>query len=125
MSAMKKWVCVFWRPDIATFLVGLAIIIGSLMPAAEARAMPGNDLVQHIGAYGLLIFFALSSWGVSALRVALVMLLVICFGVVLEFIQPFVGRAFDLRDIAANSAGIITGGICLLCVRFWWGRSRR
>ena len=124
MSALEKWARMLWRPDVATYLVGLAIIIGSLMPAEEARAMPGNDLVQHIGLYALLTFFALLSWGTTAQRAALMMMLIVCFGGLLEVVQPFAGRAFDLRDLAANSAGIIAGGICVLCVRLWSGRSR-
>ena len=108
-----------WRPDLFACIMLLIIIVGSLMPAEEARAMPGNDLFQHLSLYGLLSFFSLLAWAKSVRFTALIMISILSLGAAIEYAQPFVGRTFDLSDMAANSAGIIAGGVLVFCVSLW------
>jgi VanZ family protein len=119
-----------WRPDIYAIALGAIIVIGSLLPPHSDDPLPEHfylrgDLYQHVGAYALLTFFALLSWGETLRRAGLIMISIVCLGAVLEFIQPWVGRSLDAVDLAANSAGVIVGGICMLCLSVWRLRTRR
>jgi len=119
-----------WRPDIYAIVLCSLIIMSSLLPIQSDEPLPEHfylrgDLYQHFGAYALLTFFALLSWGETLRRAGLIMISIVCLGAALEFIQPWIGRSLDVFDLAANSAGVIVGGFCMLCVSFWRLRTRR
>lgn len=124
MLSIEDWVKRLWRPEVYACVLGLIIVAASLMPAQEARALPGRDLYQHMGSYALVTFFALAGWGRSAWHAGVIMLSIVLLGAVLECVQPAVGRTFDVADLGANSAGVIAGGICVFCVRLWQNRKR-
>ena len=100
-----RWVV---RPQIMAGIIVLAVIGGSLMPADDARAMPGNDGFRHVIAYALLCFFAMRAFR-SRGHTLLMPLGCLALGIVLEFLQPLVGRAFDVQDIVANGVGVLVG----------------
>ena len=129
MGATAKPIRWLWRPDIYAIALGVIIVIGSLLPIQSDEPLPEHfyqrgDLYQHIAAYALLTFFALSSWGETLRHAGLVMVSIVCLGVIVEFIQPSVGRSLDIFDLAANSAGVIVGGICMLGLSVWQVRVR-
>jgi VanZ family protein len=113
-----------WRPDLLALILGLIIVVGSLIPADEARAIPGNDLLKHLGLYALLTMLSLVAWSRTVAAAALILIALASLGLTLEVVQPLVGRAFDLSDIAANSAGIVIGAIWAFLIKMvcWSGR---
>lgn len=97
-----------WRPDFIAFVIACFIAAGSLMPAENARALPGGDFARHAVSYGLLSSFALLAV-TGRLRSSIVLLGVFGFGATLEYIQPFFGRVADFHDLIANAAGMVAG----------------
>ena len=99
------------RPEIglyASALIALVITTLSLWPVAHLPAVPGTDKTHHIIAYALLAFptaltlpHKMLKWGV----------LYICFGGMIELIQPYVNRYGEWLDFTANTAGVITGSL--------------
>jgi VanZ family protein len=103
---------------LGVWLVELAVATYyCLMPAARLGTVPGSDKLWHWGGYLLLalpIPFLVGArarvWAAGAALVA--------YGVALEFAQEFVpGRSFELADMVANSAGVLSGTIAGLWLR--------
>ncbi len=72
----------------------------------------GTDKLGHFAAYTALSFFAVFSLrpgGDLLKRSVTVILLAASYGVLMEIIQHFVGRDFDLLDMAANTTGAAIG----------------
>lgn len=92
------------------WLVELAVATSySLMPAARLGVVPGSDKVWHWGGYLVLAlpipFLFRGRQKVWAAAAALV-----AYGIVLEFGQDFVpGRSFEVADMLANTAGVLSG----------------
>lgn len=82
-----------------------------LMPATRLSVVPGSDKLWHWGGHLLLalpIPFLFGGrqrvWAAGAALVA--------YGIALEFAQEFVpGRSFEVADMVANSAGVLSGTI--------------
>jgi len=102
------------------FFAGLFAVLGVIFYFAVINNSPlphhplidgWNDVILHVGAFGLLTIIALLIWAPSwALAV-----LLFCVGCALELFQIFVPtREVDLMDIAANSVGIAFGGLAFL-----------
>lgn len=89
----------------------------SLLPATRLGAVPGSDKLWHWAGYLLLalpIPFLVGGrtrvWAAGAVLVA--------YGIALEFAQEFVpGRSFEVADMVANSAGVLSGAMA-----GWWLR---
>ena len=97
-------------------VIACFIAAGSLMPAENARALPGGDFVRHAVSYGFLSLFALlavKGW----IRSGSVLLAVFSFGATLEYIQPFFGRVSDFHDLIANGTGIVAGLVMAAALR--------
>ena len=73
-----------------------------------------NDVILHIGAFGLLTVVSLLIWPPTwNLAVFL-----FCVGCAMELFQVLVpSREVDIMDIAANSVGILLGGAAFLLIR--------
>jgi VanZ family protein len=97
-----------WRPGYFAMVVACFIAAVSLMPAENARSLPGGDFAHHAIPYGLLSLCALLIV-TGRLRSGIVLLCVFGFGAALECIQPFFGRVSDFHDLMANAAGIVAG----------------
>jgi len=103
--AITLWL---WKSGFFVIVIACFIAAGSLMPAENARALPGGDFVRHAVPYGLLSLFALLAV-TGRIRSSVVLLGVFAFGVMLECIQPFFGRVSDSHDLIANAVGIVAG----------------
>ncbi len=104
----------FSRVLLLVWLISLGFVCYlSLIPKVEFPVdFSGADLLYHSLAYFWLAF--LPSFVFRSGRQAISrLLLVIVFGVVLEFGQLFVpGRYFSIADMGANNLGAILGSLC-------------
>lgn len=98
----------FWRPGYFALTIAVLMAVGSLMPAEDAESLPGSDFAHHAFAYCLLSFFAVLAVK-GRLISSIILLGILGFGIALEFIQPFFGRASDFNDVIANAAGVLFG----------------
>ncbi|MBE7636415.1 hypothetical protein GUA87_06125 [Sneathiella sp. P13V-1] len=85
-----------------------AVAVGSLLPLNKVPSdvfMLGDKFL-HAGGYAVVSIFAL---GASMKNSRQVTLLLVTFGasVVIEFLQPYSGRSFEIWDILANGFGVI------------------
>ncbi len=104
-----------WIALLITALLALVIGILTLIPLSAPAVMPGSDEHHH------LIAFAALALPVAALapRLLWVLLPVLAlYGVLIEVLQPFVGRSADPRDALADGLGLLIGsGLGLLVSR--------
>ncbi len=85
-------------------LLVLSVIGLSLAPIASDTAVADFDKLNHIIAYGVLMFWFC---GVFVPRYYLrVGAFFLILGLALELLQGGVGRMFDYKDLAANLVGI-------------------
>ena len=88
--------------------VVLALVIGALtlVPLNVPQAMPGSDKHHHLIAFAALALptAALAPRLLWGLLPALAL-----YGVLIEVLQPFVGRSGDHRDALSDGLGLIVG----------------
>jgi VanZ family protein len=106
----------------AVWLLTVACVVtGSLVPSTSAPIrffdeLRVSDKALHFGAY--LTMMVLPAVHERRLVTVLVALGTIAMGVLLEYGQLFVpGRTWDVRDMAANTAGVLCGLIFVLLLR--------
>jgi len=78
----------------------------TLTPSENMPSAPGSDKLHHFLAFGVVAFpmaFA------RPRAVIWVVLMMSAYGVVIEVIQPYVGRHGDMIDTLANAAGACFG----------------
>jgi VanZ family protein len=100
----------------SAILVFFAITVLSLMPPRTNLSMPTNDKVGHFLAYAVFSLNVLLL-GKNFTQYALSMLLIVAYGVLIEFLQSFVGRETSFYDFLANSAGVSIGIVLFLLFR--------
>jgi hypothetical protein len=116
-----------------TLLVWLAAVTvvstGELLPGNSAPMLwlgstEISDKVVHFGAYAMLAF--IPCFGFATRTGISLSMVLIALGVALEFTQKLVpGRSFDWMDAAANSLGVLSGGVLgLLAARIRASRRR-
>ncbi len=89
-----------------TIALATLIAILTLMPPVETNMPAGSDKAYH-----LLAFLALA-FPLAAVRPrwsGALFFLYCAFGVVIEIIQPYVGRSRELADLFADMVGIALG----------------
>lgn len=107
-------------PLAAISTVGVAA--GSLAPATAVPAVAPDYLMHFTGYAGIALVWLLavvwcpgqgdpSSVPARRLRAGRVLVAVIGMGAGLELAQHFVGRTADVRDLVANTLGVISGWI--------------
>ncbi len=99
-------------------LVVLAVIT-SIMPLSELPKMGGlSDKVEHALAYAVLALWFAGIYPKS--RYPLIGIALLVMGIVIEGLQGAMnlGRQADMRDVYANSFGIVSG---LLVALIWLG----
>ena len=121
MSPVMKRVIVVAR--VLVVVTFAAVTALSLMPGMPAGP-EGSDKVRHFLAYAVLSGLAVFSIRYPRRLVHRAIVVIVsasAYGVMMEFAQRFVGRNFDVRDMVANAAGAIAGGILGAFLR--WGVS--
>jgi VanZ family protein len=89
----------------------LGVTVLSVVPAPQMSGLE-SDKLSHFIAYSVLtLLLVLSLSGSRGLPrgfwVALV--LVLLYGVLIEVLQHYIGRQFDLNDMVANAVGVALG----------------
>lgn len=100
----------------SAILVFLGITVLSLMPPRTNLSIHTNDKVGHLIAYAVFSLNVLLL-GRNFKQYALSMLLIISYGILIEFLQSFVGRDTSFYDFLANSAGVSIGIVLFLLFR--------
>lgn len=83
--------------------------VGSLTPVENLPQEPSllSDKVQHFSGYLILTTFACFASNRKIVWLILVFVS-IGYGIAIEFIQPYVGRHFEIADMVANISGSIS-----------------
>ncbi|MDJ1007882.1 MAG: hypothetical protein QNJ13_08665 [Paracoccaceae bacterium] len=90
-------------------LVGLAIVIGGLIPREFGQGPIRRDgPYLHAAAFALLVLPLATVW---PRRWPAIVLAAIVFGAALETLQPYFDRAPERIDLIANSVGAFAGGL--------------
>ena len=106
---LPSWLQSVSRVLLVVCLIGITVL--SLAPLTTSGP-EGGDKVAHFVAYfvlGLLVVLSLpraqsgAGWFIALVGAAVV------YGVLIEVLQRFVGRDFDLVDMAANALGALAG----------------
>ena len=111
----RRWLRLLWT------LAILVVIVGSLLPASSAPMkalgrLAINDKFEHFAAYLVLAFLPALHERRPAL--AATVLGAIAMGVALEFLQRLSpGRTFEVADMAADTAGVLSGLFLALPLR--------
>lgn len=86
-----------------------AIVYGSVMHSPPSLGFPQSDKLEHLGGYGLAMFWFCQLYRVRRTRVGYA-LGFIALGVALEFVQRWLGyRSFEIADMVADAAGVALG----------------
>jgi VanZ family protein len=98
----RLWLAIGW------LLVVLAFV-GSIVPVRELPGALPSDKLQHIAAYALLALWFAGIYPRS--RYVVIGIGLFLMGIVVEWAQGAMqlGRQSDLRDVIANSIGIVAG----------------
>lgn len=97
------------RPRISggiTWGIALTIAFLSLTPLSQLPPVPGSDKTHHLIAYAALAFPNALARPQKIIFFALVY---VCFGGVIELVQPFANRYASWLDFAANLGGVLIG----------------
>ena len=89
----------------------------SLTPSPPRVEVEYSDKLGHLAAYGLLMFWFTRLYVRREARIACAALFVV-MGIVLEFLQGYLGyRTYDMLDMAANTVGVLLGWGAALVVK--------
>ena len=92
----------------SAILVFIGITVLSLMPPRTNLTIPTNDKVGHFIAYAVFSLNVLFL-GKNIKQYTISVILILAYGILIEFLQSFVGRETSFYDFLANSAGVIIG----------------
>ena len=99
----------------SAIFVFILITVLSLMPPKSELQIPTNDKVGHFLAYAVFSLNICLLFPQVSKKMVLLLLAVIGYGILLEFLQGFVGRSTSFYDFLANTTGVSIGfGIYLL-----------
>ena len=88
---------------VITIALSVVIIFFSFFSVTTPSAMHNTDKYLHTAAY---LFLSFSSALRKSTNYILIFIYFAFFGIVIESIQPYFNRNFELLDILANSLGI-------------------
>jgi len=99
----QAWVGVGWCGVVGVIVLSLIPNPPDLVPVEQ------GDKVEHIVAYGMLMFWFAQAYAAGGTRTLIAGLLV-ALGVALEYIQGWTGwREFSYADMAADATGVALG----------------
>ena len=101
---------------LSALVVFVAITALSLMPPRTNLTIPTNDKVGHFIAYAVFSLNILLL-GKNIMQYTVSTLLIVTYGILIEFLQSFVGRETSFYDFLANSAGVSIGIVLFLFFR--------
>jgi VanZ family protein len=93
----------------SAILVFILITVLSLMPPKSELQIPTNDKVGHFLAYSVFSLNICLLFPQVSKKMVLLLLAVIGYGILLEFLQGFVGRSTSFYDFLANTTGVSIG----------------
>lgn len=100
-----------------TFGILIGITVLSLDPSPPPVEGSYTDKINHFIAYGTLSLFAFPFFsGLFKHGKVLIPLFCILFGILMEILQQFTGRNFDVLDMAANTGGVLLGTLSSLTI---------
>jgi len=104
MNILRSLLTRHWRACTLASLAAITVL--SLSPLPSLSSVPGEDKLEHLLAYAVLML-------PTALRrprrwPALALFFLLYSGLI-ELIQPYVNRSADWRDLAANGGGLVVG----------------
>lgn len=92
----------YWLVLFVLLFVG--VTYASLSPLPKLPVVPGKDKTLHLLAYAAFSFPLfiryLRHWG-------WVFMVLLCYGALIEWVQPFVNRYGEWEDLLANGLGIL------------------
>ena len=90
-----------------------ALVVATLVPWDHpGRTVPRIDMALHFVAWTVLAFLTAIAWAKSRAPIgaaALAALAAVCFGALIEVLQPLTGRTAELHDLAADALGAALG----------------
>ncbi len=104
----------------------IAVIILSLMPPGQNLPLShfASDKIRHFICYALLAFAACQA-GRDWKRRIHMCIVTFFISVLIEFLQPYTGRDFEVLDMLANLSGILTGiSITFILLRWQQAHAR-
>ena len=111
VRAVKK----YWL-SYTLFLLTVITIL-SLIPLKELPPIADNDKIQHLIAYGALMF----PTAIKKPKYSLVIVLFfVCWSGAIELIQPYVNRYGEWQDLLANITGLIFGWLLAKLILLWF-----
>ena len=117
LHKLNQWTKTIWPALIwSAFIFVLLIIPSSKLPNETLVPIPYFDKIVHLILFGGFAFFwdqylsLQKGFFLKAYRYGFVILLIIVYGLLIEYLQVSVGRKFELMDLLAD----ITGGIFML-----------
>lgn len=101
------------------------VCLGSLMPGPSVPDIGISDKLQHAGSYFLLMVWFAGLY--PRARHVWIALVLFGLGLSLDVVQGgTASRTFDLRDVAANAAGILAAlGLSFFVLEGWIQRMER
>jgi VanZ family protein len=100
------------------WIMVVVAVIASIMPLTQMPKVGVSDKVEHVAAYAVLALWFAGIYPKS--RYPLIGVALLVMGIVIEGLQGAMnlGRQADMRDVYANSLGIVSG---LLLALIWLG----
>lgn len=102
-----------------------ALVVATLVPWNHpGRTVPRIDMALHFVAWTVLAFLTAVAWAKSRppiVAAALAALAAICFGALIEVLQPLTGRTAEIHDLAADALGAVLGAAAA-AIAVWSGQ---
>lgn len=99
---------------ISAILFFLTITILSLLPPKSGIEMPTNDKIGHALAYAVLTLNSLLLFKKFNRNAIIMISCILGYGILIEFIQGFIGRESSFNDFLANTIGVVVSLICFI-----------
>jgi VanZ family protein len=119
---LRKYLYTKWPAIIWSVIIFLLLVIPPLnINQEKPLEISGLDKTIHFLLFGIMVWV----WGyyqqtISSTRkkfvprLLLITIVVIVYGIVMEYVQDWVGRDFDVWDMVADAAGAVTAFFILL-----------